>query len=182
MLQLWQYIWQIMSPNSVWPFISVRHDHKQFIILDFRPECGTVTGTVCCQSWPWLFYCSYCVHTEEVLTRRWSSFDCGHRITYHVTQGNCRLKRASMPNNMPALVFFHVSATRSHSQCVGGRPLFRVGLKAGIFPKPDPPTLSAGHKHCFVPQCCSLWLLFLHDYNTTGCVRYWNLQLELYPK
>lgn len=75
----------------------------------------------------------------------------------------------AVPNNMPTLVFFHVSAPCIHTQCVGGRPLFRVGLKPGIFPKlKSPPTLTAGYKHRFVPKYCSLWFLFIYYYNTTG--------------
>lgn len=88
----------------------------------------------------------------------------------------------AVPSNMLALVFFHVSAPCIHTWCVGGRPLFRVGLKPGIFPKlKSAQPLSAGYKRCFVPQYCSLWFLFIYYYNTTDSTRYWNLQLDVYP-
>lgn len=35
-----------MSPNSVWAFIRIRHDHRQFVILDFRLEWKTVRRTL----------------------------------------------------------------------------------------------------------------------------------------
>lgn len=39
-------------------------------------------------------------------------------LAFKTTQGKCSA------NNMPALLFFHVSSPCIHTQCVGGSPLF----------------------------------------------------------
>lgn len=60
------------------------------------------------------------LHRSLSPLRRGSKFNVIKKIpvTFKTTQGKCSA------NNMPALLFFHVSSPCIHTQCVGGSPLF----------------------------------------------------------
>ena len=88
----------------------------------------------------------------------------------------------AVPNNMPTLVFFHVSAPCIHTQCVGGRPLFRVGLKPGIFPKLKSPPPQPSLLGISTALCHSTAPYGSYSYTTTTPLALWNLQLDAYPK
>lgn len=76
-----------------------------------------------------------------------------------------------------------MSVAHIDTQCVGGRPFFRVGLKPGTFPKLKPlqPSLLGGSS---VSATVLLPMVLFHTHTTTPLALwlYWNPQLEVYPK
>lgn len=143
-------IWQIMSPNSVWAFIRMRHDHRQFVILDFRLERGnSKENVVCHRSRHRWFYCYLNLPWRECKLNCTTVAIPSHIMLHKVTVGYWELQ---CPTTCQ-LLYFSMSVPLVAILSVWGTDLsLEWGRSQAFFQNSRPPALSAGYKQCFVPQ------------------------------
>lgn len=156
---------------SVLLFITMRHDHGRAVVVDF----GFAPRETSCQSERFIDSSRNVEEDGALIVCRITN-----TFAFKATLGNCR--------KLPGLttcqrLYFSMSVPLAATLSVWGADLSLSVAEARHLSKTRaPPIFSAGYKHCFVPQYCSLWFVFTYYYNITGSTRYWSLQLEVSPE